>query len=223
MANNRSSIKILVGAIIACFMISNIYLWRQKKNLEARLFKKYGMNSEALAASGTFDLSSSSLDIEQVQAMRMEMEKKLQEQEEKLKALEEKHIACVEKLKVLAPWSEDILPAPQFAPEIPAVLKTNYMGEIKVSWIPVKGVKRTQIVVTDLQGKVVKTHYSPHSTLYLKNLPLPDKKTKAVYFVSLSSVNGNDEAGPESEKREVHVYPYSRIMAPGIEKISIED
>lgn len=218
MRKNQNTISFLVGAIIACFLISNIYLWRQKKILEARL-KGSGFSGD-YASTGTFFGDDSGAgnagDPRTLEQMRLDYEKKLQE-------LEEKNIACVEKLKVLAPWSEDILAPPAYASDIPRVLKTNYMGEIKVSWIPVKGVKRTKIVITDAEGKIVKTHYSPRTTLYLKNLPLPDKKTKAVYFVHLESINANDQSGPEGERREINVYPYSRIMAPGIEKISIED
>lgn len=86
-------------------------------------------------------------------------------------------------------FSDKILPAPEFAHDLKATLESNFEGEVLVKWTPVNGAKRYEVRLESPTGEALKTHKTPRTILYLKDIPLPPGKFEADYNLRLVSVN----------------------------------
>lgn len=120
-------------------------------------------------------------------------------------------------------YSDEILGPPKWDPNLKEKIETNHEGEALIRWIEVPGAKRYNVYVESENGTVVKTFKASRTLVYLKDLPLPEGKFEADYFLRLATVNGKDEEGKRSERKPLHVKPQANVVAPAIQEIKVED
>lgn len=112
---------------------------------------------------------------------------------------------------------------PQYAQDIPEIVKTNHEGEARISWGAVEHAKKYQINLISEDGKRIKSWKTSRQTLFLKGIPFDEENEFTPYKITIQTLNANDEIGPESPPRRLLSRRLQNIVAPTIKSISIED
>lgn len=125
--------------------------------------------------------------------------------------------------KVLGLFSVPLLGPPTLHPSIPSPIITNFEGDAYLKWLTVPNAKDYLVLVTDDEGKELKTYRTLKTGTYLNGLPRPKTKDSEKYLVKIASVNANDLIGDFSPPRELIVKKPMNLTAPKIKEIRIED
>lgn len=110
-----------------------------------------------------------------------------------------------------------LLPAPEFAANLPEILRADRKGMTQVSWSEVKGAIKYKVWVRSEDGKQVVAATNAERTIASISKLKPGK-----YKVSLSSVDEHQRPGPEGAARTVEVPDSSDIRAPKIKQFKVK-
>lgn len=120
-------------------------------------------------------------------------------------------------LKQFSIKSKPLLPAPQFAANLPEVLKADRKGMTQLAWSEVKGAVKYKVWVRTHDGKEVLTTTNADRTIASLQKLKPGR-----YKISLSSVDEHQRPGPEGEARTIEVPDTSDIRAPKIKQFKVK-
>jgi predicted nucleic acid-binding Zn-ribbon protein len=120
-------------------------------------------------------------------------------------------------LKQFSLKPKPLLPAPEFAADLPEILKADRKGMTQVSWSEVKGAVKYKVLVRTSDGKEVLTTTNADRTIASLQKLKPGR-----YKISLSSVDEHQRAGPEGQPRTIEVPDTSDIRAPKIKQFKVK-
>lgn len=109
-----------------------------------------------------------------------------------------------------------LLPSPNFASELPEVLKANRKGDLSLRWDPVNGAQKYKLMLKNNKGKKVKEMTLTSTNSDLTRLAPGD------YQVFLQSVDEHGRNGPVSTGRTLQVPKTSDIKAPKLKTIQVK-
>ncbi|MCB0361214.1 MAG: FecR domain-containing protein [Bdellovibrionales bacterium] len=109
-----------------------------------------------------------------------------------------------------------LLPGPNFAAELPDVLKANRKGDLAIKWDPVEGAQKYQLLLKNEQGKIVKKEILESTSSQFEKL------RPGQYEVSLQSLDEHNRLGPVGNVRKLEVPKTSDIAAPKIKTIQVK-
>lgn len=118
--------------------------------------------------------------------------------------------------KVVNVTPKPLLPSPQFAQELPEILKANRKGNLNVQWDPVAGASKYQVILKNKRGRVVKKETVTSASSQMSRLK------PGAYQVYLQSVDAHNRVGPLSPGRKLEVPRTSDIKAPKLKTIQVK-
>ena len=119
-------------------------------------------------------------------------------------------------VKTVTVTPKPLLPSPNFADNLPEVLKANRKGNLSLQWDPVDGAKKYKVILKNKPGKVVKSKTLTSTNLKLNRLKPGD------YQVFIHAVDKHNRTGPEGLGRKLEVPRTSNIKAPKLKTIQVK-
>lgn len=109
-----------------------------------------------------------------------------------------------------------LLPGPQFASELPEILKASRKGDLSLKWDPVQGAQKYQLNLKNVNGKTIKKEIVESTGSELNRLQ------PGQYEVSVQSLDEHDRPGPPGSTKKIEVPRVSNIAAPKIKGIQVK-
>jgi hypothetical protein len=109
-----------------------------------------------------------------------------------------------------------LLPGPQFASELPDILKASRKGDLSLKWDPVQGAQKYQLNLKSVNGKTIKKEIVESTGSQLNRLQ------PGQYEVSVQSLDEHDRPGPPGSSKKIEVPRVSDIAAPKIKGIQVK-
>lgn len=109
-----------------------------------------------------------------------------------------------------------LLPGPQFASELPEILKASRKGDLSLRWDPVQGAQKYQLNLKDVNGKTIKKEIVKSTGSEFNRLQ------PGQYEVSVQSLDEHDRLGPPGSVKKIEVPRVSDIAAPKIKGIQVK-
>lgn len=120
-------------------------------------------------------------------------------------------------VKTVVVQEKPLLPAPQFAQELPEVLKSDRRGNLSLKWTPVEGAQKYKIEVLNPEnGEVIEERVSERNVASLTRLK------PGQYKVKVKAVDRHNRDGNLSEDKALEVPKTSDIQAPVIKKLKVK-
>jgi len=131
-------------------------------------------------------------------------------------------LACVQKPE--EPIHYDILPPPKLDANFDGEVETNKKdGEVKIKWNSIPKAASYMIKLYDQKGGMVRSWKVSRNVIYLKNVPFDAELAVTNYNFTISTINGGGAAGAESKKYVMRSNRISKLLAPTIESITVEE
>ena len=111
---------------------------------------------------------------------------------------------------------EPLLPAPQWASNLPEKLKADGKGNLSLGWDEVEGAKRYMMILENNEGKTLQEKEISRTTASLNRLKPGE------YKVYVRSVDGFKRPGLDGIKRSIEVPETSDIRAPRIKAMKVK-